>query len=491
MANEKNVTKHEVLIAEHDMTSSFGYFTIRAGERYYKDAKGSICPERLVSQNLVFFCPDCGNMFCGGAVVGGKRVCMACEKKYKRVGEDFFTCSIIYECDEYVMDKNGHYTYKKNLDKGAVIICERCGNFSTTSRSSRVSTAGGGQTWCGDCVYYHAVRCIDCNKLLDAHVSHRLSGGTILCNDCYNTRKNNGHIYTCEHCGREALRSCYNSVLNMCTSCVKDEGRVEQYHASHRGSRKFFGKTRGEQFKGLGIELEVENPDATSLRLCEAVIYIKRILNKDGEPHIFVERDGSLHNGFEVITAPHTLSEFSRLDIEGACDKLKSLGFTSHNAGTCGLHVHISRAMFGETSEARDRAMAKVSLFYSIFWEDILKASRRTQGQADRWAGRYVIHNRGEAEDYIKYNNFSRYVAVNFCNDNTVEFRLGRGTLNAASIRAWVDLHYTLVQNSRRIPWEKIADASEWLKGINPETAVYLLRRGAFTEALNKNNEEV
>ena len=71
------------------------------------------------------------------------------------------------------------------------------------------------------------------------------------------------------------------------------------------------------------------------------------------------------------------------------CRKAVSLGYLSHQAGTCGLHVHVSRAAFGDTPEKQDAVIARILYFFEKHWEELLKFSRRTPAQLDRWAARY------------------------------------------------------------------------------------------------------
>ena len=49
------------------------------------------------------------------------------------------------------------------------------------------------------------------------------------------------------------------------------------------------------------------------------------------------------------------------------------MGYTSHQAGTCGLHAHISRAAFGQTEAEQDAAIARVLFFVEKHWDEILK----------------------------------------------------------------------------------------------------------------------
>ena len=65
------------------------------------------------------------------------------------------------------------------------------------------------------------------------------------------------------------------------------------------------------------------------------------------------------------------------------------MGYYSHNSGTCGLHVHINRAALGESVEEQENTIARIVYFFEKFWDKILRFSRRTETQADRWASRY------------------------------------------------------------------------------------------------------
>ena len=113
-------------------------------------------------------------------------------------------------------------------------------------------------------------------------------------------------------------------------------------------------------------------------------------------------------------------------------------GYLSHQAYTCGLHVHISRAGLGDTYEEQECAIAKILYFYEKFWDEILRFSRRTPGQAERWARRYGggVDTPKKTLEHAKSSNFGRYMAVNLENVNTVEMRIFRGTLKYSTFIA-------------------------------------------------------
>ena len=112
-------------------------------------------------------------------------------------------------------------------------------------------------------------------------------------------------------------------------------------------------------------------------------------------------------------------------------NKAVAKGYLSHQAGTCGLHVHISRNALGVNYEEQEATIAKILYFYEKFWNEILTFSRRTESQAEHWARRYGggIINPKETLKHAKNSHMGRYAAVNLENEATIEMRIFRGTL--------------------------------------------------------------
>ena len=69
-----------------------------------------------------------------------------------------------------------------------------------------------------------------------------------------------------------------------------------------------------------------------------------------------IEQGGSLEDGLEIVTHPMSLDyQRTHMPWEALCRKAISLGYLSHRAGTCGLHVHVSRDAFGQTERWASR----------------------------------------------------------------------------------------------------------------------------------------
>lgn len=144
---------------------------------------------------------------------------------------------------------------------------------------------------------------------------------------------------------------------------------------------------------------------------------------------IYIKHDGSLDDGFEIVSHPATL-EYHRevANWEEALEKLRELGYKSHNTETCGLHVHMSRKAFGSSETEQDLNIMKLLYLVEKFWDKMKKFSRRTETQLNKWAARYgLTDSLDELLDTAKYSG--RYHAINLQPRCTVEIRLFRGTL--------------------------------------------------------------
>ena len=86
--------------------------------------------------------------------------------------------------------------------------------------------------------------------------------------------------------------------------------------------------------------------------------------------------------------------------------------------------------------------MAKLVYFVEKHWNELVKFSRRTFENLNRWAAKYATISDTTEETYKKAKDkrMGRYVAVNIENYDTVEFRLFRGTLRYKTFIATLQL---------------------------------------------------
>lgn len=164
----------------------------------------------------------------------------------------------------------------------------------------------------------------------------------------------------------------------------------------------------------------------------------------------------------------------------------------------CGLHVHVSRAAFGETEEQQEQedAIARVLYFFEKRWEELLKFSRRTRGQLEQWAARYGHKDQpGEILEHAKKGGGGgRYFCVNLQNREPVEFRMFRGTLKYNTLIATLQLVnricdmaiYLSDDELKELSWTTFAAAC-----AEPELVQYLKERRLYVNEPVQVPEEV
>ena len=287
---------------------------------------------------------------------------------------------------------------------------------------------------------------------------HCLEENTVLCRECgeriwreYNAGTED--VPLCQNCYDERYTSCCDcgTLLHIANANYEDSDEDEdhpycsncyQRHFRNASIHDYYYKPwpifYGEGPRFFGVELEIDGAGEDR----EHAETLLRIANANGE-RMYIKHDGSLDDGLELVTHPMSLTEhLHHFPWEALCKKAAALGYLSHRATTCGLHIHVSRRAFGETERQQDAAIARILYFFEKHWEELLKFSRRTQRQLERWAARYGYKEQPmEILDYAKKGyHGGRYTCVNLQNSDTVEFRMFRGTLKANTILATLEL---------------------------------------------------
>lgn len=309
-------------------------------------------------------------------------------------------------------------------------ICDICGN----EHPVKSRTLFDNQALCPSCLDEHTVLCTHCEK----RIWKDHNSGTEdmpLCDPCYSRYYTN-----CERCGRlirneDAYYEDEDSDDPFCYSCYHSVERgkaIQDYY--FKPAPVFYGK--GPRY--FGVELEVDGAGENH----DNARKVLDIANRHSST-LYCKHDGSLDDGFELVAHPMSLDYHCKeMPWPEILSCLKRMGYTSHQAGTCGLHCHISRDAFGSTEAEQDAAIARILFFVEKHWEELLKFSRRTQQQLERWAARYGYKEQPrEILDHAK-NGYGagRYTCVNLLNDTTIEFRIFRGTLKLNTLIATLQL---------------------------------------------------
>ena len=385
----------------------------------YEVEDGKFLCEDCLEDNGYAICEECGEVF---PIIDMMKthdgyICDTC-------GEDYVQCD---DCGRYVPEYEVHEVETRNGWRHATMyVCDNC------IESYRYQ-------YCEDCERY-----IDTNEIGMTYVNHV---GEV-CESCL---ENYSYCEGCdEYYPEEDMVWVESEDMYYCRSCASefeddgDNGKIHDY------SFKPTPKPRVHQHIDvsscndveellLGIENEVDKGDEISETIREI---------SEACPDVYMKHDGSLDEGFEIVTHPATL-EYHMKDLKWReiCQIAKDHGFKSHDARTCGLHVHVGRYQLGSTYEATRKTIANVVLLVDRHWDMMVKFSRRRDSQLSRWARRPEITEPcdGDTEETLirkawRADNRNRYQAINLCNEGTIEFRMFNGTLKRDTIIATLQM---------------------------------------------------
>lgn len=338
-----------------------------------------------------------------------------------------------------------------------------------------------GETLCETCYDNDFLECEICGNITPIGETEFTNSHGYVCDTCFER-----NFYYCEDCNENYHYSEWDADHECCIRCAEQYHVLPDYHSHDFYPIGTPNEDTLEFFKGVELEIDTDDYSINRRELVDGLNYIA---NRRVE-HIVFERDGSLNHGIEIISHPHTISEFNKIPWNQIMIECKEYGFTSHDIGSCGLHIHYSKEWFGLDTDTQDENIAKLILFYEKHFSDFLKLSRRTEQQYKRWCDRYYTAHIGECIDVVKGKSDGRYRAINICNRDTVEFRLGRGTLKIESFKAWNDIHDNLVRNCKYITLSNINNPYMWLDGITAETIEYIKSKDAFRGYYSNTLEE-
>lgn len=266
------------------------------------------------------------------------------------------------------------------------------------------------------------------------------------------------NAYECDDCGTD----CWSGDDHYCeTDNEDDDGYRENspiHSYSYRPSPAFFGTGKYH----LGFELEVETRNSSRYEGAELA------QNLFGG-HVYLKDDGSLTDGFEIVTHPHTLNEYQTNFNWDGLNKLKNQGLRSWNTSTCGLHVHVSRTAFsveGVRLSYEQRILRRQA--HELRFMKLIYDNER---QVCRIAGRSGNHyasfmDKGKLVRKVKNGTQEngRYSAINTENDDTLEVRVFKGSLRPERVLSALEFVTASVEYTRDLPINGKNNALTWLR---------------------------
>lgn len=293
---------------------------------------------------------------------------------------------------------------------------------------SNIRSIEGGQ-WCDKCIDeysnhndYDMQVCANCADFVIGRsnrdvLTYSEIHGEYVCSGCYE----NG--LDCDRCGY----TIYNGEDHYCEDNDEEE-ETGIHHYGYKPRPIFYGEP-----PRMGFELEVECTDGSR---SDGIDIINAI--DPYEKRYYLKSDGSLSYGFEVVSHPHSLEEYHKLDWSWL-DALGREGFRSWNTSSCGLHVHIGLDGFKDE---------KHQIRFTKFIYDNERQAKRIAGRSSSYA---AFDDKGRAIPKIKYkhNDSNRYSAVNVQNEHTLEVRIFRGSLRKERVLSGIEFTHAVCEYTR------------------------------------------
>jgi hypothetical protein len=272
-------------------------------------------------------------------------------------------------------------------------------------------------------------KCADCSNWYDENnEGSSNSAGEGICDRC------SENYCSCSECGdiyhNDDLHYSRSTGDNYCSDCWEGsiESIIKEY--SYKPREYSYSKMDYENTVYLGIELEIECAGEPAGVAEKVKAWLDK--NKVGDK-VYFKEDSSIDNGFEIVFMPFTLKAIHKnFPMKRFLRYLQDLGCTSHEKGTCGLHVHISRKGLGGNGlgagRMQENNIYKGKLFFYKCQSYLKKLSARVSKNSSSDAFNYCkfekyMPSRGENE----YGHFSAF-NIN-ASSKTVEIRIFRGTL--------------------------------------------------------------
>lgn len=320
---------------------------------------------------------------------------------------------ICSECHSHMSDADEGARHGIEGCDDCLCACERCDAVCIRDETISVMRGAYGdfESWCAYCAEQYTASCEHCYETFPRVELQRNRGiNCLLCFGCAESQR--------EREEEEAAE--------------EDEGSgvIGDYHNRDRRLQtrpvpSSWTRQNGNRF--IGVELEVEAGEGVRWRDVESTAGdLLESVNEYRAPLLWAERDGSLSNGFELITQPMGLDRQAELWTK-VLSRPSASGLRSHNTSTCGLHVHISRAGLSQLT------IAKVIVFMNdIRNADLVAAIARRYDTGYSKQKTVRLSKRATVDP-------DRYVMVNTLPEHTIEFRVFRGSTKLETVLGCIE----------------------------------------------------
>lgn len=388
-------------------------------------------------------------------------------------------CGSVHPIDEVAyQDDDGNMYCEDCVD-----TCEYCG--CVVPRTEAIY-ANATIRWldtvcaCQDCADRHLHRCRDCEEwftddgIWDYYLGY---DSEPVCHHC----EENGDYVRCADCDVVMDRDDAYYDEDRDAYFCETHYHPRSHHMHDYGHDQFNQERDPEMFLSMddepetrlyfGVELEVDDGESAN-DLTNDLYDLS-----EGEELFRCKHDGSLGcEGVEIVTRPMTfdyaMNAFPWDELSGICVRN---GYRSHDAGTCGLHIHVSRKALGESEYQQDLTTAKLMILLDRFWPMVVRFSRRRGDQLQSWSRKSELFGeidieKDTPEEIVEKckDKDNRYQAININPKNTIEFRVFRGSLNVNTIRATIQFVNVAVNYALRATLREVVKV-DWMTFVRSD----------------------
>ena len=231
-----------------------------------------------------------------------------------------------------------------------------------------------------------------------------------------------------------------------------------------------------------GVEIEVERRNNCPHNIVEQIL---------GTMHKYalIKRDGSLNDGFEVVSAPATLMAHKHYWSK-FCEKNYNEYLSSWHTNTCGMHVHVDR-----------RSLTPLDIGKLLVFINCEHNAKFVKHIAGRSSSSWARRDFKSAKDGTQRSD--KYEAINLGKEETIEFRIFRGNIGKIGIFRALEFVYALVYFVKQSALDKNTDYVRNLKYENfiefvrqpsnksqyPYFYTWLVKQGYITTNKKKDSE--
>lgn len=269
-------------------------------------------------------------------------------------------------------------------------------------------------------------RCVNCDKEIVDNEFIKIYGNNYVCKNCSN------ELDECHYCGEltNILSEIYNDdedyYYDVCPLCYKEKSLI--YPHDYKPIINFSKPNDRKYVLHVGAELEIQG--------YEYECFINKMDNEIIEKDFYLKSDGSLNDdGVEIVSHPMILPIMLK-KWKQVFDLMKLHKMNDTNG--CGLHFHLDRKYLN------DRQIKNIDYIINNFTKSVEKIGSRNI-LTNEWSER-VNKNINE---WGVYAPWTRYVAVNLRNKNTVELRCFNSTDDWNKFKSIVIFVFALVEYAK------------------------------------------